>query len=622
MFKSLKSKTVIWASIPVVIMVLVVAALTPRLLEEMARTVAQQRDVELARISAARLSERLGFHSMSLQMIATSPAFQAMQTDQFSAVVDAQSDLSYVFDGGLVVFDSHGKGVWAKPFPNERKDFVFPMSSKFEEICKSLRPIYSDIFNDTVTGEDVILIGVPIVGTDGRFLGVLAGLATIKYSLLGATYHKLLEFKEGRSGYAYLVDGAGRAIYHRNTSQVGSDMRAILPVQQVMARRTGSSVIKDTDGEMVIVGYAPVSETGWGLVTQEAWDVIITPIKHDRKLLLILLVAAGIAANVIILFAVGRILKPIRDLTDGAKRLAEGDFSSPIVATTGNEVQVLAQQFNSMADAVRKSYSELEQRVSERTRDLASAKEKAVEAEHVKSAFIATMSHELRTPLNSIIGFTGMVLNGVSGPLNADQSKQLTKAYNSARHLLSLINDILDLSKIEAGKLSITRTEVDIKGLIQRATEAMGPMAAEKGLTLTVSVSPDLRTISTDERRFEQILLNLVSNAVKFTEKGAVTVTGSLSGEYLQVDVSDTGIGIEPEDIGRLFQTFRQIGSMDSRKLEGTGLGLAICDRLVTMLGGRIWLKSEKQKGSTFSFTLPLRPGPAQPVSATDRGME
>lgn len=247
-----------------------------------------------------------------------------------------------------------------------------------------------------------------------------------------------------------------------------------------------------------------------------------------------------------------------------------------------------------------------EVRLKNTLEELALAKERAEAADHLKSAFLATMSHELRTPLNSIIGFTGIMLKGYVGPLNDEQAKQLSMVQNSANHLLSLINDVLDISKIEAGQLQVSSDPFSLPAAIERSVHLIRPAAEKKGLSLVVRVSPDIDTIISDQRRVEQILLNLLSNAVKFTEKGEVRVECTAETEgWLTVQVSDTGIGIKEADMGKIFKAFQQVDSGTTRKYEGTGLGLYICQKLVKLLEGRIWVTSQPGIGTTFSFTLP-----------------
>lgn len=231
---------------------------------------------------------------------------------------------------------------------------------------------------------------------------------------------------------------------------------------------------------------------------------------------------------------------------------------------------------------------------------------KAQEADQVKSAFLASMSHELRTPLNSIIGFTGIILQGLAGPLNDEQKKQMRMVQDSARHLLSLINDVLDISKIEAGQLKIAADSFEMPQAIDNVVKSVMPLAEKKGLSLVTRVDPEVGSIVSDQRRVEQILINLINNAIKFTEKGFIQVSSHFKDGWIITSVEDTGIGIKPENRDKLFQVFQQIDTGIARKHEGTGLGLSICKRLVEKLGGEIWVESEWETGSTFTFTLPL----------------
>ena len=260
--------------------------------------------------------------------------------------------------------------------------------------------------------------------------------------------------------------------------------------------------------------------------------------------------------------------------------------------------------------ALRGFNAELEQRIADRTAELVAATSQAESANRLKSAFLATMSHELRTPLNSITGFTGILLQELPGPVNAEQRKQLGMVRDSARHLLALINDVLDLSKIEAGQLEVRRDPFDAQASIRKAAALVEPLARPKGLDFDVEIAPDIGMLTGDAQRFEQILINLLNNAVKFTERGGVTLTAAIESAdagtpVLRVAVADTGIGIKPDDLQALFQPFRQVDSGLTRQHTGTGLGLAICRRLADLLGGTITVESEPGRGSTFALRLP-----------------
>ena len=258
----------------------------------------------------------------------------------------------------------------------------------------------------------------------------------------------------------------------------------------------------------------------------------------------------------------------------------------------------------------------LETKVADRTAELAESVHRAEAADRIKSAFLATMSHELRTPLNSIIGFTGIMSQGLAGPLNDEQSKQLGMVQTSARHLLALINDVLDISKIEAGQLVVDARPFELADAVSTVADVVRPLMGNKGLDMHVTVSADAGTVVGDRRRVEQILLNLLANAAKFTDDGDVRLlverlpsAGSpLDVEAVRMSVADTGIGIAATDLVQLFQPFHQVDSGLTREHDGTGLGLAICRRLTTLMGGTIEVHSTPGHGSEFVVVLPVTP--------------
>ncbi len=270
---------------------------------------------------------------------------------------------------------------------------------------------------------------------------------------------------------------------------------------------------------------------------------------------------------------------------------------------------VLKHQVNARTRELKKINLEMEDRIAERTDELARAMERAQAADRIKSAFLATMSHELRTPLNSIIGFTGILLQGLAEPLNQEQEKQMKMVQHSARHLLSLINDVLDISKIEAGQMELGPAEFELRPSIEKVIRVISPQAEKKGIRLITEIADDAGTIFADQRRVEQVMLNLLSNAVKFTDQGYVKIGCRIVKDGYEVSVSDTGMGIEPEEMDNLFQPFHQADAGTARKHEGTGLGLSICAKLVDLMHGTISVKSEPGKGSTFSVYFPDHKG-------------
>jgi signal transduction histidine kinase len=226
-----------------------------------------------------------------------------------------------------------------------------------------------------------------------------------------------------------------------------------------------------------------------------------------------------------------------------------------------------------------------------------------------KSEFLANMSHELRTPMNAILGFSEVLTERMFGELNEKQDEYLKDILESGRHLLSLINDILDLSKIEAGRMELEPTDFDLPGAIDNALTLVRERAGRRAIMLGREIDPHLGMIRADERKVKQVLLNLLSNALKFTpEGGRIDVRAAVSDSMVEVSVADTGVGIAPEDQEAVFEEFRQVGTAD-KKVEGTGLGLALSRKFIELHGGRIWVKSQVGTGSTFTFTLPVRRG-------------
>jgi signal transduction histidine kinase len=241
-------------------------------------------------------------------------------------------------------------------------------------------------------------------------------------------------------------------------------------------------------------------------------------------------------------------------------------------------------------------------------KELESANRELGAASRHKSEFLANMSHELRTPLNAVIGFSEVLLQRMFGGLNDKQDEYLKDIYASGQHLLSLINDILDLSKIEAGRMELASAPFHLPGALENAVTLVRERAARHGIALDLDLDPRLGELVGDERKVKQVLLNLLSNAVKFTpEGGRISLTAGLTDGAVEISVIDTGIGIAPEDQAAVFEEFRQVGSDEKRKQEGTGLGLTLAKKFVELHSGKIWVQSELGRGSTFTFTLPVR---------------
>jgi signal transduction histidine kinase len=285
------------------------------------------------------------------------------------------------------------------------------------------------------------------------------------------------------------------------------------------------------------------------------------------------------------------IIGPVMQMEARMGEIAVGNFSNRVDVPNRDELGALAADLNRMSEQLGQAHRELEA------------------ASRHKSEFLANMSHELRTPLNAIIGFSEVLKDGLFGELTAKQGEYIRDIHASGHHLLSLINDILDLSKVEAGRMELSVAKFDLPTTIADALAFVRERASRHGIMLNVEVDTRLNSFAGDERRVKQILLNLLSNAVKFTpEGGSVFVAAAQTAEGVQISVRDTGIGISKDSQQLLFQAFQQVGSQDGAKREGTGLGLALAKRITEMHGGSIWVDSEPGKGSTFTFTLAEQP--------------
>ena len=264
-------------------------------------------------------------------------------------------------------------------------------------------------------------------------------------------------------------------------------------------------------------------------------------------------------------------------------------------------------------EALKQLNSELEGRIREATADLAEQNarlqwqsQEVERANKLKSEFLASMSHELRTPINALIGYTALLLDGVLGEVTPKQRDALNRSRAAAEHLLALINDILDLAKIEAGKAPLHVTRVSVPDIVQEVAQQIEPMVRKKQLDFVIDVSPDAPVLITDRTKVKQVLLNLLSNAVKFTTKGGVTIKALPVTGGIRIDVADSGIGIRPDDLQAIWEDFRQVDQSRTREFGGTGLGLSITRKLLERLGGSVEVTSVYGEGSTFAVTLPL----------------
>jgi signal transduction histidine kinase len=321
----------------------------------------------------------------------------------------------------------------------------------------------------------------------------------------------------------------------------------------------------------------------------------------------LLLTGGFAAASIVLALVLGFVISwsfilPVREAQGFLGQVAKGDFSANIAVANRDEFGALAAQMNHMSRELHELY-DAQRRASHQLRVLNAELEQASRA---KSNFLASMSHELRTPMNAILGFTEMIRDGLYGEVPAEIQEPVSDIHTCGKQLLGLINNVLDLSKIEAGHMELALGEYVVEDVVNTVKLSLRSLAATKGLDLVTAVSPDLPLCVGDGKRITQCLMNLAGNALKFTSEGRVEIRAERDGERLVFAVSDTGIGIPADQLDSIFEEFRQADATVSRDFGGTGLGLSITRKLVELHGGRIWVESVPGKGSTFSFSIPV----------------
>ncbi len=419
----------------------------------------------------------------------------------------------------------------------------------------------------------------------------------------------------------YAVDHQGRFALHREPSVLLS--RRQLPAEEQAGLQTAGAALDGprqrvaADGRKILRTSLPVASLGWTIVVEQAVSDVMAPV-WAAVWRTVAFVAVGVVLAMIAAAALaGRMTRPMRQLHMAAAKMAEGDLSARVDVNTRDELEDLAHQFNRMATSLQANVAELEDKVAARTAALQQANQH-------KSEFLANMSHELRTPMNAILGFADVLREGMAGPMTDEQQEYVADIHASGLHLLALINDLLDLSRIEAGLLQLEIVEFDVEETVASAAALVRQRCTNKGLLLNVDVEPGLALWRADPRRVKQMLVNLLVNAVKFTPAGgrielralrcAHPATGAPS---LCMEVQDTGIGIASADHERAFEESVQVGQDAAARAEGSGLGLALVRRFARAHGGDVTLASALGAGATFRVLLPQIPAAESGATST-----
>jgi len=522
-------------------------------------------------------------------------------------------------------------------------DYRAPGQEWYQGPKISKAPFFTEPYFDEGAGNaSMVSLTVPVLGKNDEFLGV-AGVdlaleqvrRMVEQTHIRLATDELQDRKEEQ--IAYLVSRNGRILAHPEAALM---LRKGFPGAEAATLPAGREIAMQAEGFASFVSTGRAMRAYWATAPISQWKLVLIipeatllePVVEMTWQTVQVGFGGVILAVVLLTFVARRFTKPLLHLNSASAALREGKFKPEELSNLvrrGDELGDLARTFETMAARIKNREEELakwnhnlESIIEQRTSELAHALELAEAANHAKSAFLANMSHELRTPMNAIIGYSEM-LEEEAQELGQESFLPDLKTIKSASHqLLDLINDVLDLSKIEAGKMAIFCEEIDVATLIRDIEQLVQGAVQKNQNSFTVEIPPDIGVMQSDLKKIRQTLLNLLSNSGKFTKGGEIRLSVGAATrrrrEFITFAVTDTGIGMKAEQIGKLFEPFTQADESTTRKYGGTGLGLAISRKFCRLLGGDIEVQSQEGIGSTFTVTLPRKTKkPAQPKSLT-----
>ena len=520
---------------------------------------------------------------------------------------------------------------WPAQTPLEY-DYRAPGQEWYQGAKSSQALFFSEPYFDEGAGNaSMVSLTIPVIGKDKEFLGVAgADLDLEEVQSMVSRSRIGLGSAESRdkavSQLAYLVSRSGRIIAHPDETLMlrkdfpGAEVSTLPAGLEIAGRKEGFTTFS-AGGQSMGAYWATAPLTQWKLVLIVPESIILEPVVQMTWQTLQVALGGIVLAVVLVTFVARRFSKPILRLGAASTALQEGEFDTHQLSDLtrrADEIGDLARTFETMADRIKSRERDLaewnknlESTVQQRTSELAHTVELAEAANRTKSAFLANMSHELRTPMNAIIGYSEMLVEEAEDLGQETFVPDLKKIQSAGKHLLELINDVLDLSKIESGKMTLYCEDIEVAAMVRDVEATIMPLLKKNRNTLATEIPEDVGLMHSDLTKIRQSLFNLLGNAAKFTQDGTirlvVTTHTKKRRQFVSFAISDTGIGMKPEQLSRLFEPFTQADESTTRKYGGTGLGLAISRRFCRMMEGDIEAASTEGQGSTFTITLPRK---------------
>jgi len=609
-YLNIQAKLVFPLAITILLLVVVLSPLTNRIINSRIEQEADRRLSEIAGSVAALIENSEALARNNAALLAKQPDVVNAFSDLSSSTATLnESKVSLGLQELLLYTADFGTGDPAYFYSGPTVARRLQVSADTDRIRESL--ILSAIKNKS------LISSIAIAPQSSQILGVAPVFASNGQELLGAVVATFFMDQNYIDGISQIIN-TDIAIVKNNsvivsTIDEGAGIESLINQGWLNSAETPSqNVTYSNNEEFRLLAYPLVISDN-----QQGSVLVAQPIENlfsvRRNIQVILITVTSIFGVTALWFWIAAFLaftRPLAQLTQATTNMSQGDLKQKVNTSYllfRDEITILSENFNSMAENLSDSYASLEEKVEQRTHELAEARDEAVAANQSKSEFVSVVSHELKLPMTSIKGYSDLMLSGVTGQLNENQASFLTTIRNNVNRMATLVSDLADISRIESGNMRLEPREVPVWDVIDEVSTLTRTQITQKNQAITVDIPTELPKAWCDRNRLAQILTNLVSNANKYTpEGGAIVVQAIRKNGMIQIKVQDNGHGMTPEDQENLFSKFFRSADDKVRESPGTGLGLSITKNLIELQGGKIWFESEFRKGTSFYFTVPI----------------